>query len=30
MNQFDRLVGRRKKVVNELYIITRPKYWPAG
>lgn len=30
MNQFSRLLGRHKEVVNELYRITRPKYWPIG
>lgn len=30
MNQFDRLVGRHEEVKNELYRITRPKYWPVG
>jgi hypothetical protein len=30
MNQFERIVGRHEEVKNELYRITRTKYWPKG
>jgi hypothetical protein len=30
MNRLDRLVGRHKEVVDELYRITRPRYRPIG
>jgi hypothetical protein len=30
MNQFNRLIGRHEEVIEELYRITRPEYWPFG
>jgi hypothetical protein len=30
MSHFDKLIGRHEEVLNELYRITRPEYWPIG
>ncbi len=30
MNHLGRLIGRHEQVLNELFCITRPQYWPIG